>query len=98
MLEIVHHLLFTDHIGDFGRLPEEIKVLADSGLYTRCFCSASAKGIIVQVIACLIKLVSQPIVGIFEVKSKGAAMSASATRVRQCPSIRIIVIFGSETL
>lgn len=62
---LISKLFFTDGIGDSIGLPEEIEVSANSLLGSR----PGAKGVVIERITALFKLVSEAIVGIFEVKT-----------------------------
>lgn len=81
VFKVVDNLLFADHVRDLGCLSEEVEILADSSPCSGAYFSTSTKGIIVEVVTCLIELICQSVVGIFEVKAKFEDMSASGTQL-----------------
>lgn len=71
------HLLLVDRVRDLGSLTKEIKVfpnLLRSGGFGGAIV-ATAKGILIQVVASLFQLVTQPVIGIFEVDPKISTVS-----------------------
>ena len=64
----IAHLLFAYGVRHFGGGAEEVEILADwSGHFSA---SAAAKGVVIESIICLVKPVTQPIVGVFEVDAR----------------------------
>jgi hypothetical protein len=61
-------MLFVDSIRDLSSLSKEIEVLACAARATYTL-GAATKGVIVEVIASFLQLITKTIVGIFEVNS-----------------------------
>jgi hypothetical protein len=57
-------VLLVDRIGHLCRPPKEVKVFSNWNCIV-----PSPKGVIIEVIVCLVELITKSIIGVFEIKS-----------------------------
>ena len=68
LLQAIPDLFLLEGIGDLSCCPEEIKVSSYSASMGSTL-SAPTKGVVVEIVAGLLELVAEAVIGVFEVKA-----------------------------
>lgn len=68
VLQAIPHLFLLDRIGDLGSVPKKVEISSDGATIVSAL-GAPTKGIVVQVISRLFKLVTEAIIGVFKVQA-----------------------------
>lgn len=74
--KIVSNVFLFYGVGDLCRVAKKVEISAKSSLPACIACNISAKGVVIEVIVGLLKLVAEAIVGVFEIDTSGVKWSA----------------------
>jgi hypothetical protein len=84
-------MLFVDGIGHLRRVTKEVEVSSYITLAATTF-SATAKRIIVQVVASLLQLIAQTIVGVFEIDTENPQSALDPRLLTFCLHLFLLVL------
>lgn len=90
--QIVSHLLLSYNIRNLGGIAKEIKIPAYWGLSFGVAFEISAEGVVIEVVVGFFKLVTEPIVGVFEIDTSRRHCQLNPHLTSLWANVHIIII------